>query len=216
MKGSFPYTWEYLCDCYDILLPKQFSDDGKGRDVPHATKETWYHYGRNQAFKLFNNTPKLIIGVNTHISNPLNLLDKNDMVIASGGTAGYCAITVEDESPYALEYIHAVLNHPALAWLSSVMGSDFEGNFYSRGTYVLNRLPIRKIDFSDKEQFTNYQEVIDKTNKIHQINVGMQDEKIRTKDKTVLKRQKKVLINDIEKCITKIYDIDHFMKYIKD
>ena len=214
MERDFPFTWEYLNDCYEELLPKQFSSDGKGRDVPHATRETWYHYGRSQAFKLFNNTPKLIIGINTHVANPLNLLDQNDMVIASGGTAGYCAITIEDDSPYALAYIHAVLNHPALIWLCSVMGSDFEGDYYSRGTYVLNRLPIKKIDFDDNEQVAQYHTIINKTNMIDEINLKLQDSTLRDSNRTILGRQKQALINDIQNCVTKIYDIDHLLDYI--
>ncbi|SEI13427.1 Type I restriction-modification system, DNA methylase subunit [Halobacillus karajensis] len=215
MQNSFWHTWKYLCDNYDYLLPKQFSENGKGRDVPHATKETWYHYGRSQAFKLFNNTPKLIIGVNTHKDNPLNILDKKDMVIASGGTAGYCAITLEEESPYELEYVHAVLNHPAIVWLCSVMGSDFEGDFYSRGTYVLNRLPIKKIDFNDKTQLESYNKVVNLTKDIENINSEF-EAYMRSKERKELERLKSAMIKEIEGYITKIYGIEDLMHNIKD
>ena len=49
-------------DHYDRLVPKCVSDQGI-RDVPNATPDTWYQYGRTQALTAFINTPKLIVGV---------------------------------------------------------------------------------------------------------------------------------------------------------
>jgi type I restriction-modification system DNA methylase subunit len=209
MKRLYPETWKYLLDNYSRLLPKQFSDDGKGRDVPHATNNTWYHYGRNQAFKDFKNNPKIIIGVNTHRSNPLNLFDKDDMVIASGGTAGYCAVSIVRGSGYDLEYIHAILNHPAIVWLCSIMGSDFEGDFYSRGTFVLNKLPIKQIDFTDKIQLGYYQDVVKYTREIFEINQELQRTDLSKKDKSSHERNKQDFIKRIQDKITKLYKIEH-------
>lgn len=57
----------------------------------NATADTWYQYGRTQALTAFINTPKLIVKVMAK-DNPMYALDNEDMLIASGGTAGYCAV----------------------------------------------------------------------------------------------------------------------------
>ena len=99
MKSNYPGTYAYLEANYDRLVPKCVSEDGI-RDVPNATAETWYQYGRTQALTAFINTPKLIVGVLS--KEPMYVLDRNDILIASGGTAGYCAISRKTGSPYAL------------------------------------------------------------------------------------------------------------------
>lgn len=63
------------------------------------------------------------------------------MLIASGGTAGYCAITLKSDCPYCLEYIQAWLNNPYTEKIISIYGSDFENGFVSRGTAVLKAFP---------------------------------------------------------------------------
>ena len=62
MQNDFPGTYEYLKANYNRLVPKCVSASGM-RDVPRATSETWYQYGRTQALTAFTNTPKLIVGV---------------------------------------------------------------------------------------------------------------------------------------------------------
>lgn len=93
----------------DRLVPKCVSPNGT-RDVQNATSDTWYQYGRTQALTAFINTPKLIVGVLS--KEPMYVMDTNDMLIASGGTAGYCAVSKKEGSPYELEYIQGVLFLP--------------------------------------------------------------------------------------------------------
>lgn len=144
MKASYPGTYAYLEAYYDRLVPKCVSDSGI-RDVPNATADTWYQYGRTQALTAFINTPKLIVGVLS--KDPMYVLDKNDFLIASGGTAGYCAVTKKADSPYALEYIQAWLSNQITERILEIVGSDFEGGFIARGTFVLSTLPFVELDF---------------------------------------------------------------------
>lgn len=75
--------------------------------------------------------------------------DENDMLIASGGTAGYCAIAKLPDSKYDLRYIQAWLNHPYTEKLFQIMGSDFEGGFIARGTYLLRKKSQMQLRFKD-------------------------------------------------------------------
>ncbi|MCY9110898.1 N-6 DNA methylase [Bacillus atrophaeus] len=212
METEFPATWEYLKDCYDRLLPKQLSPSKKGRDVKHATPDTWYHYGRSQHLTSFNNRDKLIVRVMKN-EVPLYRMDKNDMLIASGGTAGYVAIAQKEDSPYALEYIQAVLSHPSYKILSSIIGSDFEGGFNATGTAVLYDMPVRKIDFENQEQVSLYNDIVESARKIYQINDKLAT-KLSNKEKTVLLRERSALIRRINDNVTKLYGLEELMQVL--
>ena len=54
MKKEYPGTYQYLEDCYELLVPKCLNG-GKGRDIKNATADTWYQYGRTQALTAFIN-----------------------------------------------------------------------------------------------------------------------------------------------------------------
>jgi len=201
MRTTYPYTMKYLEDRYDLLVPKQISADGKGRDVPTATPETWYQYGRTQSLNLFEGTKKLIVGVMS--KQPMYMYDENDYVIASGGTAGYCAIKEKEGSQYKLEFLQAYLTHPLIEKIMSILGSDFEGGFYSRGTSILSIIPIIKLDFNNEKHKKLHDDIVLKAREIYDIN-SMLSKKLTKRRKTVLERRKQQLIVEIMKELDKI------------
>lgn len=204
MKFKFPNTLKYLEFNYDILKPKQVDSSGT-RDVPLAKKDTWYQYGRDQALTAFNSRKKLIVGILS--KKAMYLYDESDLVIASGGTAGYCAISKKVDSKYELEYIQAYLTHPYTEKLLSIIGSDFEGGFYSRGTSILERIPFKILDFNDDNHISIYTNIVKQTRRIYQINDCLSDQRITRSKKTVLIDEKDYLIKNIEQLITKIYEL---------
>lgn len=205
MKEKYAGAYEYLCSYYNRLLPKSVSENGM-RDVPNATADTWYQYGRTQALTAFINTPKLIVKVMAN-ENPMYALDTNDMLIASGGTAGYCAISRKEDSPYELEYIQAWLSNPITERILRVMGSDFEGGFKARGTSVLSKVPFVELDFSDDKQRNLYSSVVEKSKKIQDINLKLEQNPAKQVE-TILQRQKQTLIEEIEMLISKVYELE--------
>lgn len=207
----YPKTYYYLKQNYEWLVPKQISGNKKGRDVPHATKDTWYHYGRIQALTRFINTPKLIVGILT--KKPLYLYDDTDMLIASGGTAGYCAIAEKENSSYKIEFIQAVLTHPAIEWLTSIIGSDFDNGYHSRGTAVLENIPIINIDFNNDNQSKLYYDIIEMTKRIYVINAELK-QKLDKRKYNVLSGEKNELIKNIEERVSKLYGIEELLHVI--
>lgn len=204
METKFPGSFNYLKDNYYRLVPKSVSSEGK-RDVPNATAETWYQYGRTQALTSFINNPKLIVGILS--KEPMYALDNSDMLIASGGTAGYCAISKKPDSPYSLEYIQAWLSNPITEKILSIIGSDFEGGFISRGTYPLSTLPFVRIDFSSNNQKLLYEQVVKNTKEIYKLNRILVSNNRRARE-IVMVRRKKELIREIEKLIAKVYKLE--------
>lgn len=205
MQSDYPGTYAYLLDCYDRLVPKCVSDTGI-RDVPNATSETWYQYGRTQALTAFIDTPKLIVKVMAK-DNSMYAMDKADMLIASGGTAGYCAVAKKADSQYELEYIQAWLANSYTEQLLNIVGSDFEGGFISRGTFVLSSLPFVMLNFDDPKQNAIYDRVVQASREVYAINDKL-DLKPPKQVETTLIRQKTALIKEIDNLITKVYRLD--------
>lgn len=204
MKKDYSGTYAYLEAYYDRLVPKSVSADGV-RDVPNATKDTWYQYGRTQALTAFINTPKLIVGVLS--KEPMYAMDTNDMLIASGGTAGYCAVSQKEGSPYALEYIQAWLSHPITERILEIVGSDFEGGFTARGTFVLSTLPFVELNFNNKQQKAIYDRVVSASKEIYKINGDLATAPAK-RIANMLQRQKDNLISEIQALIEKVYRLD--------
>lgn len=202
MEKQYPNTLDYLKDNYLELKPKQIG--GTRRDVPLATEDTWYQYGRDQALTAFNNKKKLIVGVLS--KKAMYLYDDNNYVISSGGTAGYCAISEKEESKYKLEFIQAYLTHPFSEKLLSIIGSDFDNSFYSRGTNILDRFPLKMIDFEDEYQSKLYDDIVSNVRRIHEINKSLKS-RLPKSSKVVLLDEKNYLIDNTEQLVTKVYNL---------
>lgn len=205
MQKEYAGTYQYLLDCYSMLVPKCLNG-GKGRDIKKATVDTWYQYGRRQALTAFINTPKLIVRILS--KEPMYAYDKSDMFIASGGTAGYCAIAELPDSKYDLFFIQAWLNHPYTEKLFQIMGSDFESGFIARGTYLLEKLPFVELDFGDERQKKLYEAVVNASKRVYELNEILETKK----DKAtigVIQNEKEKLIRQIENGITKVYRLQY-------
>ncbi|MCI9083594.1 MAG: N-6 DNA methylase [Lachnospiraceae bacterium] len=204
LKTNYPGTYEYLLANYDVLAPKDIVPGGK-RDVNYATADTWYRYGRHQALSAFNNRKKLIVGILS--KDPMYVLDTNDFLIASGDTAGYCAVCKQDGSPYELEYIQAWLTNDYTERILQIIGSDFENDFYSRGRSVLVTLPFVELDFDDPGQKAIYDKVVAATRTIYQINEKLAEHPAKRIANT-LQRQKESLIYEIQGLIARVYRLE--------
>lgn len=204
LQTNYPGTYEYLVANYDILAPKGIILGGK-RDVKYATADTWYRYGRHQALTAFNNRRKLIVGILS--KEPMYALDTNDYLIASGDTAGYCAVCEQEDSPYALEYIQAWLTNEYTEKILQIIGSDFENGFYSRGRSVLVTLPFVELNFGDSKQKTIYDRVVEATREIYRINEELNGQPAKRITAT-LQRQKESLISEIQRLIGSVYRLE--------
>jgi type I restriction-modification system DNA methylase subunit len=115
------------------------------RDIsPKPGPDEWHKYGRQQALTAFEDRPKIVVGVNS--LGEKYVYDDEDVILASGGTAGEVAISkyIEPDlqNPYSLYFILALLNHKAIEYFCRKRGSTFRGGWYARGTAVLYDIPI--------------------------------------------------------------------------
>ena len=204
LQTNYPGAYKYLLSNYEVLAPKGIVSGGK-RDVNYATADTWYRYGRHQALTAFNKRRKLIVGILS--KDPMYALDTNDYLIASGDTAGYCAVCEQKDSPYALEYIQAWLTNEYTERILQIIGSDFENGFYSRGRSVLVTLPFVELDFDDSKQKSIYDRVVEATREVYRINEELNSQPAKRIVAT-LQRQKESLISEIQGLIGSVYRLE--------
>lgn len=145
LRREYPFTHEYLQHYQEVLSNPR-------RDIKPTpeTENEWYRYGRHQSLDKCDVPAKIIVGVLSQGNK--YAIDYFGTLISSGGTAGYCMITLPEESPYSIYYIQALLNSKYLEWFSALHGEVFRGGYIARGTKVLKKLPIREIDFENQSE----------------------------------------------------------------
>ncbi len=145
LKSTYPNTFAYL-NYYKNKL------DNPKRDIKPTpeTDNEWYRFGRHQSLDKCDVPAKIIVGVLAKGNK--YAIDYFGTLISSGGTAGYCMITLPDDFSYSVYYIQALLNSKYLEWFSALTGEVFRGGYIARGTKVIKKLPVRIIDFDNKDE----------------------------------------------------------------
>lgn len=135
---------------YAYIIAHKHELNRKNRDikpVPENENE-WHRYGRHQSLEACELPCKLIVGVLSQ--GEKYAVDVHGTLVSSGGTAGYCVISLPAKTPYSIYYLQALLTSRPLEWISSLYGEIFRGGFIARGTKVLKQLPFRAIDFNNQ------------------------------------------------------------------
>ena len=154
LQDKFPFTYAYL-NHFKTELQRPTRDIKPEPQTPHE----WYRYGRQQSLDSCNVPAKIIVGVLAQGNK--YAIDFNQTLISSGGTAGYCMITLPNNLQYSIYYIQALLNSKYLEWFAALNGEVFRGGYIARGTKVLKRLPIIEIDFADQADRALHDEIAD-------------------------------------------------------
>jgi hypothetical protein len=165
IQKKYPLLFNYLQKNKTIL-------NNPKRDIKPepTTKNEWHRFGRQQGLNISEKKEKIILGV---LSNgDKYAIDNYGTLFTSGGTAGYCAITMPENFDYSIYYIQAILNSKYVEWFVILTGEVFRGSYFARGTKVLNNLPIRKIDFSNKKEKTLHDKIVETQKEI----IRIQDE----------------------------------------
>lgn len=140
LQSNYPNTYNYLSANRSRLGERDI------KPTPITTDE-WYRYGRHQSLDKISLKPKIIVGVLS--MGDKYAIDNEGTFITSGGTAGYCAITLPENTEYSIYFIQAILNSKYVEWIASLIGDVFRGGYYAHGTSVLNKLPVKTIDFDN-------------------------------------------------------------------
>lgn len=151
---------------YAFLMAAKPELSKASRDIQPkpATADEWYRYGRHQSLEACEIEEKIIVGVMSQADK--YAIDNNGTLVSSGGTAGYCVVSVPADSEYSIYYIQAILGSTQGEWLASLYGEIFRGGYIARGTKVLNQIPIREIDFANLDERNIHDDIANRQKQI--------------------------------------------------
>lgn len=154
---------------------------------------------------VFEIKEKMIVGVLAQSDK--YSIDNNGTLVSSGGTAGYCLVSVPSDSMYSIYYIQAILGSIQGEWLASLYGEIFRGGYIARGTKVLKQIPIREIDFTNQNERNTHDDIVDRQKKL--IELGDKINKAAKKRRSLipLQRQFDLLKEEQQKVINMLYDM---------
>jgi hypothetical protein len=186
------------------------------RPVPSSAEE-WYRYGRDQALTAFENRAKIVVGVNS--LGDKYVYDDSNALLASGGTAGECAIAAfrgdDRRSLYDLYFILALLNHKAVEYFCRKRGSPFRGGWYARGTAVLKEVPVPAVQFPlTGERGQLYEKVAKACQTLCRLGVAL-DKVDSIAERTRLERQMSALKRDMDSAISALYGVSDVIDRIQ-
>jgi hypothetical protein len=181
------------------------------------TKDEWHRFGRQQGLSISDKKEKILLGVLS--SGDKYAIDNYGTLFTSGGTAGYCAITMPDNFDYSTYYIQAILNSKYAEWFVILTGEIFRGSYFARGTKVLNNLPIRTIDFANTKEKILHDKIVEIQKELisiqDQIDLNAGNKRNLIPLQGQFTREKATL----EKLLSKLYDLgsdDLLIPLIKD
>jgi len=198
LRENYPYTYEYLLNFKDVLVKRDI------QPVP-KTDDEWYRYGRHQSLDKCEVDTKIVVGILSQ--NDSYAIDYHKTVLSSGGNAGYAIISYNNEKEYSIYYLQAVLNSKYVEWICSLIGSVFRGGYISHGTQVLKKLPIRKIDFTNKQEKDLHDKIVSTQKELisiyNQIDANAGNKRTLTPLQAQFEREKA----NLEKLLSKLYDL---------
>ena len=190
-QSNYPLAWDYLFSHKDALEKRSLQ--GKN--------PAWYQFGRSQSLTRFHRTPKLIWSVLA--TQPPYSFDESDVQFTGGGNGPYYALI--NQSVYTLHYFLGILSHPLFENMVKSGASEFRGAYYSHGKQFIENLPIREIDFENKNEKELYSEIV-KTVKALLKTKEQYNQAYATK-KTIQQRKLDTLNNQLIQSINQLYNI---------
>jgi len=200
LEKHYRNAYAYLMAYKNVL-----ADPHRDIQPEPATEYEWYRYGRHQSLENCDVPAKIIVGVLSQGNK--YAIDYHGTLISSGGTAGYCMITLPDSCQYSIYYIQALLNSKYLEWYSALMGEVFRGGYIARGTKVLKRLPIRVINFGNKTERSLHNKIAKMQEDLIQIQRQIDDSSGNNRILIPLQRQFEALKDDLDEALKLLYNL---------
>ena len=198
IQRRFPCFYKYLCVIKSEL-------DRPNRDIKPTptTVNEWHRFGRHQSLEACEIAEKIIVGVLAQENK--YAVDTKGTLVSSGGTAGYCLVSIPTNSHYSIYYIQAILGSIQGEWLASLYGEIFRGGFIARGTKVLKQIPIRTIDFTNPDDAAAHNEIVKRQETLISLGDRMAAAGSNTRKSTPLKRQFELLKAEQQQAINNLY-----------
>jgi type I restriction-modification system DNA methylase subunit len=198
IQRKFPYFYNYL----RVIKSKLDRPDRDIKPAPTTANE-WHRFGRHQSLEACEIAEKIIVGVLAQEYK--YAVDTNGTLVSSGGTAGYCLVSIPADSQYSIYYIQAILGSIQGEWLASLYGEIFRGGFIARGTKVLKQIPVRTIDFNNLADVTAHKEIVERQKSLISLGDRIAANGNNARKTTPLKRQFELLKEEQQQAINNLY-----------
>jgi type I restriction-modification system DNA methylase subunit len=192
IKSNFPLALAYL-QHHKVDLEKR-NLQGKN--------PSWYQFGRSQSLTKFQNTPKLVWSVLAN--KPPYVLDTKNLQFTGGGNGPYYALV--NESEYSILYFLAILSHPLFENMVKAGASEFRGAYYSHGKQFIENIPIKKINFDNKEEIATYNTIVKLVVSLIKTKAQLKNAPYGSK-KAVYQRKEDVLYDQLIQSINLLYGV---------
>lgn len=189
-ENNYPDCWAYL---------NLFKDKLEKRSI-NGKDPVWYQYGRSQSLTKFHNLEKIVFPVLSQ--KPNYVIDETNFQFTGGGNGPYYSIT--SNSDYSIYYLAGLLSHPVLEAMVKSRASEFRGEYYSHGKQFIENLPIREIDFTEKDQKKRHDTIVRTVKSIIKARQSFSAEKVYAK-KRILHRKINRLYNKLFTQIDALY-----------
>ena len=190
---------------YEFLMAAKPELGKASRDIQPKpiNADEWYRYGRHQSLEACEVKEKMIVGVLAQADK--YAIDNNGTLVSSGGTAGYCLVSVPSDSPYSIYYIQAILGSIQGEWLASLYGEIFRGGYIARGTKVLKQIPIREIDFANPNERNIHDDIVNRQKRLIELGDKMSKVTKNRRSLIPLQRQFDLLKQEQQNVINMLY-----------
>ena len=192
LERDYPLAWEYLCEFITVLEKRSL----QGNDPK------WYQFGRSQSLVKFHNAEKLVWSVLA--KRPPYVLDTENLLFTGGGNGPYYGLL--NKSNYSLLYFLGILSHPVIESMVKSGASEFRGSYYSHGKQFIEKLPIKKIDFTSKNELEKYEKVVKIVRNLINTTARYKAEKNGSRKK-ILARKLRTLFTQLVNVINDLYQI---------
>jgi len=189
----YPKTMEYILKNQKIL---------ENREHGKFKNNQWYRLGRSQN-----------LGIQGRIKICIpRLLKKLYATIDSVGTHFLDNVDVGGVSlkniykEQSLYFLLGLLNSNLLNWYFSFVGGTFRGGWLSANRQFLSQLPIRIIDFSNKNDKEHYDTVLASVDRMLELNKQLRLSKTEH-DKIVINRQIEATDKQIDRLVYELYGL---------
>jgi len=191
MKKRFPRTFAYLSANKARLESREHGRMG-GND--------WYAYVYPKNIEVMKTSKILVPDIADRASFALD--ERGEYAFTSGyGIVLKGAVT---ESP---KYVLGLLNSSLLDWYLKKISTTMRGGFFRYFTQFVEKLPIRRIDFSNSRDKAQHDKMVRLVERILDMNKRKHSSKLAPSELERLERQIAATDAEIDDLVLKLYDI---------
>lgn len=200
IERNYPFLHRFLLD-----FQSELAKPSRNIQPAPVTPDEWYRYGRHQCLEACEISEKIIVGVLAQTDK--YAVDTQGTLVSSGGTAGYCMISLPETSNYSIYYIQALLGSLQGEWLASLYGEIFRGGYIARGTKVLKQIPIRTINFDNPIEVSLHDEISERQRTLIELGERIANMRENRRRAIPLNRQFEALKEEQQSAINRLYGL---------